>query len=121
MANTIKETLSARLHITITPALAKNIIRYVLSYETYGTNINAFASPYLGIDSCVFREVDRAGFFDLFDVDSKAVSGIVQSKTSGRNIFGVATRNLVAGLLPGVSQLSKDLVTAGFTQLEMKS
>ena len=120
MANTIKETLSARLHITITPALAKNIIRYVLSYETYGTNINAFASPYLGIDSCVFREADRAGFFDLFDVDDKAVSGIVQSKPSGRNIFGVATRNLVAGLLPGVSQLSKDLVTAGFTQLEMK-
>ena len=60
MANTIRDTLTERLHITITPTLAKSIIRYVLGYETYKTNINAFASPYLGIDSCVFREADRA-------------------------------------------------------------
>ena len=120
MANTIRDTLTERLHITITPTLAKSIIRYVLGYETYKTNINAFASPYLGIDSCVFREADRAGFFDLFNVEGNTVTNVVKSKISGQNIFGVATKHLVEGLASGISQLSSDLSTAGFTQLEMK-
>lgn len=120
MANTIKDTLSARLHITITPDLAKNIIRYVLSYETYGTNINAFASPYLGIDSCIFREADRAGFFDLFDVGDHEVAGIIQRKISGKNIFGIAVKSLIDNLVPYISVFSKDLTVAGFSQIEMK-
>ena len=46
-ANYIKDVLSKQVPIKIDASIANAIIKYVRVYETYGTNINAFASPWI--------------------------------------------------------------------------
>lgn len=116
----IREMLSERLPINVTPNLAKAIIRFVLAYETYGTNINAFASPYLGIYSCVFRNSDRDGFFDLFSADNDTLARLLNNRVSNGSIFGVTSRSLVAGLTPLIKGFTNDMKSAGITHTEIR-
>lgn len=95
--NYIKDILSKEVPIHIDSAIANAIIKYVRVYETYGTNINTFASPYMGLTSCVFRTQDRDGFFELFNVDYDAVAKSMSERIDDRRemIFGVTSKSLV--------------------------
>ena len=82
--NYIKDILSKEVPIRIDSAIANAIIKYVRVYETYGTNINTFASPYMGLTSCVFRTQDRDGFFELFNVDYDAIAKSMSERIDDR-------------------------------------
>lgn len=96
MSQQIKDVLSERLNISMTPALATAIVRFVNAYESRGTHPEAFNSPYLGIHPCYFLTKDRDDFFALFNVDSKEFAQFIAKYSNGRNIiFGVNMRTLV--------------------------
>lgn len=122
MAHQILDVLSEKVPLTITPALAKAIIHYVTAYETYGTNINAFTSPYLGLYPCVFRAADREGFFELFHTDEGRLSKFIASYTENNKnrMFGIETRALVSMNLPFIRAFSSKLLTLGFTSADMR-
>lgn len=95
MSQQIKDVLSAKLKIDITPALANAIIKFVNAYETRGTHPEAFNTPYLGLHPCHFLNKDRDDFFDMFDVDQKEFSNIVSDNVNRSKIFGIAMRDIV--------------------------
>jgi len=98
MTSFIKDTLSKEVPLDITPALATALIKLVRSYETFGTNIDAFTSPLLGVTTCVFRNVDRDAFFDLFSLDGDNIKRFMDAKVSGNKVFGISSNELLATL-----------------------
>ena len=126
MADTyIKDMLSKEVPIKIDAAIANAIIKYVRVYETYGTNINAFASPYMGLTSCVFRTQDRDGFFELFNMDYKALADFMATRIDNRRemVFGISTKSLVDTFINNVKRRLFNPVasmTLGISNSEMK-
>lgn len=126
MADTyIKDMLSEKVPLKIDAPLANAIIKYVRVYETYGTNINAFASPYLGLVSCVFRTQDRDGFFELFDMNYAALAGFMTThiNNSRELIFGISSKSLLDKFIDDVKRkLFNPLssMTMGISNSEMK-
>lgn len=123
--NYIKDILSKEVPIRIDSAIANAIIKYVRVYETYGTNINTFASPYMGLTSCVFRTQDRDGFFELFNVDYDAIAKSMSERIDDRRemIFGVTSKSLVDKFADNVrKKLFNPLssMTFGISNSEMK-
>ena len=107
MADTyIKDMLSEKVPLKIDAPLANAIIKYVRVYETYGTNINAFASPYLGLVSCVFRTQDRDGFFELFDMNYAALAGFMTThiNNSRELVFGISSKSLLDKFIDDVKR-----------------
>ena len=124
-ANYIKDILSKNIPIRIDASIANAIIKYVRVYETYGTNINTFASPYMGLTSCVFRTQDRDGFFELFNMDYNAVAKFMSERVDNRRetVFGITSRSLVDKFIDGVRRKLFNPVssmTAGISNSEMK-
>jgi hypothetical protein len=124
-ANYIKDMLSKEVPIRIDAAIANAIIKYVRVYETYGTNINAFASPYMGLTSCVFRTQDRDGFFELFDMDYKALAEFMSTRIDNRRemVFGVSSKSLVDRFISDVKNKLFNPVaslTLGISNSDMK-
>ena len=105
-ANYIKDILSKQVPIKIDASIANAIIKYVRVYETYGTNINAFASPYMGLTSCVFRTQDRDGFFELFDMDNAKLSKFMSEhiNNSRETVFGITSKSLVDRFLGDIKK-----------------
>lgn len=95
MTSYIKDTLSEKVPIIVTPNLATALIKLVRSYETYGTNIEAFTSPLLGVTSCVFRNADRDSLFELFSMSDDTVKHLIDAKTNMQTVFGVDAKDLV--------------------------
>lgn len=124
-ANYIKDILSKEVPIRIDSSIANAIIKYVRVYETYGTNINTFASPYMGLTSCVFRTQDRDGFFELFNMDYNAVAKFMAERVDNRRetVFGITSRSLVDKFIDGVKRRLFNPVssmTLGISNSEMK-
>ena len=124
-ANYIKDILSKEVPIRIDASIANAIIKYVRVYETYGTNINTFASPYMGLTSCVFRTQDRDGFFELFNMDYNAVAKFMSERVDNRRetVFGITSRSLVDKFIDGVKRRLFNPVssmTLGISNSEMK-
>lgn len=124
-ANYIKDILSKEVPIRIDSSIANAIIKYVRVYETYGTNINTFASPYMGLTSCVFRTQDRDGFFELFNMDYNAVAKFMSERVDNRRetVFGITSRSLVDKFIDGVKRRLFNPVssmTLGISNSEMK-
>ena len=87
MTSYIKDTLSEKVPIIVTPNLATALIKLVRSYETYGTNIEAFTSPLLGVTSCVFRNADRDSLFELFSMSDDTVKHLIDAKTNMQTVW----------------------------------
>ena len=124
-ANYIKDILSKEVPIRIDASIANAIIKYVRVYETYGTNINTFASPYMGLTSCVFRTQDRDGFFELFNMDYNAVAKFMSERVDNRRetVFGITSKSLVDKFIDGVKRRLFNPVssmTLGISNSEMK-
>lgn len=124
-ANYIKDMLSKEVPIKIDAAIANAIIKYVRVYETYGTNINAFASPYMGLVSCVFRTQDRDGFFELFNMDYKSLADFMSTRIDNRReaVFGISSKSLVDTFISGIKRKLFNPVasmTLGISNSEMK-
>lgn len=124
-ANYIKDILSKEVPIRIDSAIANAIIKYVRVYETYGTNINTFASPYMGLTSCVFRTQDRDGFFELFNMNYNDVAKFMSERVDNRRetVFGITSKSLVDKFIDGVKRRLFNPVssmTLGISNSEMK-
>lgn len=124
-ANYIKDILSKEVPIRIDSSIANAIIKYVRVYETYGTNINTFASPYMGLTSCVFRTQDRDGFFELFNMNYNDVAKFMSERVDNRRetVFGITSRSLVDKFIDGVKRRLFNPVssmTLGISNSEMK-
>lgn len=124
-ANYIKDILSKEVPIHIDSAIANAIIKYVRVYETYGTNINTFASPYMGLTSCVFRTQDRDGFFELFNMNYNDVAKFMSERIDNRRetVFGITSKSLVDRFIDGVKRRLFNPVssmTLGISNSEMK-
>lgn len=124
-ANYIKDILSKEVPIRIDSSIANAIIKYVRVYETYGTNINTFASPYMGLTSCVFRTQDRDGFFELFNMNYNDVAKFMSERIDNRRetVFGITSRSLVDKFIDGVKRRLFNPVssmTLGISNSEMK-
>lgn len=126
MADTyIKDMLSKHVPIKIDAPIANAIIKYVRVYETYGTNINAFASPYMGLTSCVFRTQDRDGFFELFDMSYAALAEFMAARIDNKRemVFGISSKSLMDQFIMDVRRkLFNPLssMTMGISNSEMK-
>ena len=126
MADTyIKDMLSKHVPIKIDAPIANAIIKYVRVYETYGTNINAFASPYMGLTSCVFRTQDRDGFFELFDMSYAALAEFMAARIDNKRemVFGISSKSLIDQFIMDVRRkLFNPLssMTMGISNSEMK-
>lgn len=81
MTTKIRDILTEKVHVDITPDLVQRLNRFVVTYESTGTNLNAFASPYLGLYQCLFTEKNKDDFFDLFDVDGKDFASNIVSNS----------------------------------------
>lgn len=124
-ANYIKDILSKYVPIKIDVSIANAIIKYVRVYETYGTNINAFASPYMGLTSCVFRIQDRDGFFELFNIDNAKLAKFMSEhiNNSRETVFGISSKSLVNRFLGDIKKKLFNPVsslTLGISNTEMK-
>lgn len=120
MSHMIRDALAKDAKLTITPAIAKAIINYVHSYETYGTNMNAFTSPYLGIYTCVFRSIDRDGLFEIFNMDTGTITKFINSKNDGKStVFGVKMTSIAAMLSNYLNTFKKNLLTLGISSSDM--
>lgn len=62
MTTKIRDILTEKVHVDITPDLVQRLNRFVVAYESTGTNLNAFASPYLGLYQCLFTEKNKDDF-----------------------------------------------------------
>lgn len=121
MANLIKEALEEKVPIKMTPALAQGIIRFVMSYETAGTNMAGFNTPYLGLATCLFKDSDRNGFFELFDKDEATLQKVINDHLeTGKTLFGISPSTLNFGIVRYLSKFSKDLLTMGISSSEMR-
>lgn len=121
MAHLILDALSEKVPLNITPSLARAIVHFVISYETYGTNMQAFTSPYLGVTSCVFREADRSGFFELFNLDETTLKVYLDPHTRNRNtFFGISAKSLQGRIQQFFTKLSNKLLTLGISTQEMR-
>lgn len=118
MATLIKDTLTKEVNINITPDLVTRIHKFVVSYEMTGSNLNAFASPYLGMYQCLFTENTKNEFFELFDVDSGSFASHIVSKAN--SVFGVAMSELNPLMRKSMDTEKRDMMRAGFTALDMK-
>lgn len=124
-ANYIKDMLSKEVPIKIDAAIANAIIKFVRVYETYGTNINTFASPYMGLSSCVFRTQDRDGFFELFNMDYKSVASFISARVDNQKatVFGVTSKSLIQQFTDSIKRKLFNPVasmTMGISNSEMK-
>ena len=95
MSSMIKDVFTSRLPLTITPALATAIIRFVNAYETRGTHPEAFNSPYLGLYPCYFLTKDRDDFFSMFNTDDKEMIKLIAPYLKRDTVFGVSMRSLI--------------------------
>lgn len=83
MSTYIRSVLEEKFPLTITPALVNAVIKYTTSFEV--ANSAALSTPYLGLVPCKFKEQFKNEFFDLFNVNSTAISKLFN--THGTNYF----------------------------------
>lgn len=119
MSTTIRDILEDRVPVTITADLVTRLNKFVVVYETSGTNINAFSSPYLGLHQCIFTEQNKNDFFDLFNVDSKEFASHIVSNAKD-TVFGCSVRNLIPLLKQSAHLETKNLIDRGFSASDMK-
>jgi len=119
MTTKIRDILTEKVHVDITPDLVQRLNRFVVTYESTGTNLNAFASPYLGLYQCLFTERNKDDFFDLFDVDGKDFASNIVSNSRDM-VFGFSVRNLIPLLKKSAQLEAKDMMSRGFTTSDMK-
>lgn len=118
MSTTIRDILTEKVKVNITPDLVNKIHEFVVSYETTGTNLNAFNSPYLGLYQCLFTESNKNDFFELFDIDSESFATNIVSNAF--TVFGVNIRDLNPLLRKSMDAEQKYMMTAGFTSIDMR-
>ena len=119
MSTTIKDILEEKVPIKITPDLVTRLNKYVVAYETSGTNLNAFASPYLGLSQCVFTSQNKEEFFDLFNVDSKEFAANIVSNAKD-TVFGFSVRGLIPLLKKSAAIEANNMLNRGFSSSDMK-
>lgn len=89
MSHQLRDLFTENFPITITPALAKAIVRLVKAYEIRDSNPMAFNTYSLGVYNCVFKTSDRDDFFQLFNCDEKAITtGLMGHDPAA--IFGIS-------------------------------
>lgn len=116
----IKHMFDTHLNITITPILAKSIIRFVTAYETVDQNAKAFNSPYLGVHKCCFLNTDRDNFFSLFDTDFKYIQKLISPHVSGNKTFNISLTDL-QNFIKKIFTVGTKLTTIkGLTNKELK-
>jgi len=119
MTTKIRDILTETVQVDITPDLVQRLNRFVVMYESTGTNLNAFASPYLGLYTCLFTEQNKNDFFDLFDVDSKEFASHIATN-SRDTVFGFSVNGLTPLLKRSAQLEAKNMMIRGFSQAEMK-
>ena len=94
MPNLIKTTLEEKFPIDITPAIANALCKYTLAFEV--KNSKALSTPYLGLESCKFKEQFKQEFFDIFNTDGSQIAKLFN--TYSRNTFAGVNLNSLTSL-----------------------
>lgn len=114
MTAEIKRVFSEKLPLNITPVIAKELINYVIWYETKDNNSEVLNSPYLGIQPMYFTNKDRDGFLDIFSTKEMDLKQIILGYTDGNDVvFGVSLKRDIVkmfksyldGMIRGATQL----------------
>ena len=126
MAGQIKTILDQRVDIEITQASLQAIITLVQRYETREDHPQALNTPYLGIHKAYFKDSDREALFNLFNTDTKAISGIVNENCKRNDLFfDISIKNFVKDFLKEIRQpnyLVKGITNTSYiTSSELKT
>lgn len=91
MLNYIKDSFTQHLPVQITPNLANQLIRMVITYELRDDHPLTLNSQMFGVYKFIFNKLDFKNFFDIIGFDEQFVVGLIAKIPSVNKEFKVVS------------------------------